>query len=92
MKLEDVGYSKYSFTAEMGANQSKTHDVYEKGSGPVVVIIQELPGIGEETLRLADNFINQGFCVVLPHLFGPLGRTSMPVSYTHLTLPTIYSV
>lgn len=77
MKLEDIGYSKHSFTAGLEANQSTTHDVYEKGSGPVVVIIQELPGIGEETLRLADNFVNRGFCVVLPHLFGPLGRTSM---------------
>ena len=26
------------------------------------------------------------------HVRGPAGRTHVPVSYTHLTLPTIYSV
>ncbi len=42
-----------------------------------MVIIQELPGIGPETLRLADEFVDRGFAVVLPHLFGPLEKTSI---------------
>ena len=54
-----------------------THDVYRKGEGPVVVLIQELPGIGRATLALADQLEEAGFSVVLPHLFGPLGRVSM---------------
>ena len=41
------------------------------------MIIQELPGIGQATLRLADRFVENDFKVVLPHLFGPLGRTSL---------------
>jgi len=41
------------------------------------MIIQELPGIGPETLRLADEFVAEGFTVVLPHLFGPLGKTDL---------------
>ena len=41
------------------------------------MIIQELPGIGPETLRLADEFVAAGFTVVLPHLFGPLGKTDL---------------
>lgn len=52
------------------------HDVYTKGDGPVIVIIQELPGIGQETLRLADKLVADGFRVVMPHLFGPLGKLS----------------
>ena len=48
-----------------------------RGEGKVVVIIQELPGIGQETLALADRFINRGYRVILPHLFGPLGKTRM---------------
>jgi len=77
LKLEDHGYTKSSFAGPLSSDKNATHDVYEKGSGSVVVIIQELPGIGQETLELAEAFISDGFCVVLPHLFGPLGRTSM---------------
>ncbi len=71
------GYDKAVFTAPVSSGADVTHDVYSKGDGPVIVIIQELPGIGPETLRLADHFESSGFHVVLPHLFGPLGRTSM---------------
>lgn len=71
------GYDKQAFTAPVAGGADITHDVYSKGDGPVVVIIQELPGIGPQTLRLADHFEANGFHVVLPHLFGPLGRTSM---------------
>lgn len=70
------GYEKQAFTAELLGGGTTTHDVYTKGEGPVVVIIQELPGIGQETLRLADLFVAEGFSVALVHLFGPLGRTS----------------
>lgn len=65
------------FTAQLGSGSHVAHDVYTKGAGPVVVIIQELPGIGPETLKLADNFVAKGFTVVLPHLFGPLGKINV---------------
>lgn len=42
-----------------------------------MVLIQELPGIGVETLRLADELVAAGFRLVMPHLFGPIGATSM---------------
>ena len=71
------GFEKSSFTAAAG-NSHIQHDVYRIGSqGPTVVIIQELPGIGPQTVDLAKRFSEQGFRVVLPHLFGPLGRVSM---------------
>ena len=73
-----AGYQSRSFTAPTVDGHSITHDVYRKGEGDrVVVIIQELPGIGPETLSLADRFVDEGFSVVLPHLFGPLGKISM---------------
>ncbi|MCO4770243.1 MAG: dienelactone hydrolase family protein [Deltaproteobacteria bacterium] len=71
------GYEKTVFEAPNAHGQVLRHDVYARGEGPVVVLIQELPGIGQETLRLADQFTHSGFSVVLPHLFGPLGRTAM---------------
>lgn len=70
-------YTKRKFKAKPSNGQNVIHNVYTKGNGPVVVIIQELPGIGKATLRLADKFETEGFTVVLPHLFGPLGRISM---------------
>ena len=54
-----------------------THDVYERGEGPPIVVIQELPGIGPETLGLADRLVSAGYRVVLPHLFGPLGEKAV---------------
>ena len=85
------GYQKRQFTAPLVAaglvtedpavsvkSVNAIHDVYTRGdASATVVIIQELPGIGPETLHLADLFVERGFRVVLPHLFGPLGKISM---------------
>lgn len=70
-------YNKASFSAACINGQQISHDVYRRGTGAPVVIIQELPGIGPETLRLADAFVARGFAVVLPHLFGPLEKVSI---------------
>ena len=70
-------YVKSQFTASTRFDDSICHDIYEKGTGPVIVLIQELPGIGKSTLRLTDKLVAQGFKVVLPHLFGPIGSTSI---------------
>ena len=70
-------YSSIPFNAICSAGQTISHDVYHRGSGPPVVIIQELPGIGPETMHLADEFVAQGFEVILPHLFGPLEKVSI---------------
>ncbi|GAB5555312.1 MAG: dienelactone hydrolase family protein [Saprospiraceae bacterium] len=70
-------YRKEIFSYKMRNNKTASHDVYTLGSGEkVVLIIQELPGIGQETLALADRFVARGYTVVLPHLFGPIGRTA----------------
>jgi dienelactone hydrolase len=70
-------YQKSAFTAETREGKSISHDVYSRGSGGPVVLIQELPGIGQETLLLADKLVDAGHEVVMPHLFGPLGKTSI---------------
>ncbi len=72
--IADYRCAPFAATATTGTRIS--HDVYRRGSGAPVVIIQELPGIGPETLRLADAFVARGFEVVLPHLFGPLEKIS----------------
>ncbi len=74
------GYEKRPFSAQLRDGGQLEHDVYARGAGPPIVLIQELPGIGQETLRLADKLNAAGYRVVLPHLFGPLGRTATPAN------------
>ena len=77
MPTQITKFIKTHFSAETISGYKIEHDVYTRGSGPVIVIIQELPGIGQSTLRLADKFIEAGFQVVMPHLFGPIGKTKV---------------
>ncbi len=70
------GYEKSQFSSDAMGGKPAQFDVYTKGKGPVIVLIQELPGIGMETLRLADKLEAAGFTVIMPHLFGPIGRLS----------------
>jgi dienelactone hydrolase len=70
-------YSVSAFASACSNGTRISHDVYRRGSGAPVVIIQELPGIGPQTLHLADELVARGFEVVLPHLFGPLEKISM---------------
>ncbi len=77
MPTQISAYAKKEFTAHSSEGKPLSHDVYERGKGKVCVIIQELPGIGQETLCLADTFVERGYKVILPHLFGPIGKTSV---------------
>lgn len=70
-------YERSEYTATTREGHSICHDIYQRGSGKQVILIQELPGIGQETLHLADRLVGAGFRVTLPHLFGPLGKTSI---------------
>jgi dienelactone hydrolase len=64
-----TGWQKAPFT---GAGL--THDCYEKGAGPGVVLIPEIPGITPEVLGLADHLVGEGFTVVIPSPFGQPGK------------------
>lgn len=68
------GFTKTRFAAPI-AGKSKAFDVYRMGAGPPVILMQELPGIGEEVIALCHRLANAGFEVWVPHWFGPLGRT-----------------
>jgi dienelactone hydrolase len=52
----------------------QTYDCYEKGAGPGVVLVPEIPGITPEVLGLADHLVSQGFTVVVPSPFGTPGK------------------
>ncbi len=62
-----------------------THDCYEKGSGPGVVLIPEVPGLTPEVLGLAQHLVDEGFTVVVPSPFGIPGR-AMTVGYAVSTI------
>lgn len=64
-----TGWSRTPFT---GAGI--THDCYEKGAGPGVVLLPEVPGITPEVLGLAEHLVGEGFTVVVASLYGVPGR------------------
>ncbi len=59
------GWVKSPFT--QGAT---TYDCYEKGSGPGILLIPELPGVTPQVLGLAEHLVDEGFTVVVPSPFG----------------------
>lgn len=67
----------FPFTAPLTSGQNTTHDVYVGGDGPPILILQELPGIGPETLELAAKLNASGFRVYLPHMFGTYGKIEL---------------
>ena len=74
----------FPFTAVLTTGGEVTHDVYVGGEGPPIMILQELPGIGPETLELAQRLNDSGFRVYLPHLFGTFGKTQTGKNFTRL--------
>ncbi|MFB2554827.1 dienelactone hydrolase family protein [Herbiconiux liangxiaofengii] len=67
---------------------TRTYDCYEKGSGPGVVLIPELPGITPEVLGLAEHLVDEGFTVVAPSPFGVPEKEGTP-GYTLRTVARI---
>ncbi len=64
-----AGFEEQEFTHE---GVSRT--VFRKGSGPGVIVITEVPGIHPGVIDFANMLAGQGFCVVLPELFGVTGK------------------
>jgi dienelactone hydrolase len=46
------------------------YPTYRRGEGPGVIVIHESPGLTPEVIEFADEVVEAGFTVVLPHLFG----------------------
>jgi dienelactone hydrolase len=55
-----------------------TYDCYEKGEGPGVVVLPEIPGLTPEVLGFGDHLVGEGFTVVIPSPFGTPGRPETP--------------
>ncbi len=55
-----------------------THPTYRKGTGPGVVVIHEIPSLTPEVIAFAEEVVDAGFTVVLPHLFGTPERPASP--------------
>lgn len=70
------GFDHFDFDGPLWGSDRTTHPVYHRGDGPPVIIWQELPGIGPQTISLANWLVDNGFRVYMPHLFGPLGQIS----------------
>ena len=51
-----------------------TRDVYRKGSGPVVIVVHEIPGITPAVERFAEEVVAAGFTVAMPNLVGTPGK------------------
>jgi dienelactone hydrolase len=51
-----------------------TRDTYRKGTGPVVIVVHEIPGITPAVERFADDVVHAGFTVVMPDLVGTAGQ------------------
>lgn len=67
------GWTRSEHTDDV-AGVPTTHPVWRRGTGPGVVVIHELPGLTAGVIRFGEELVAAGYTVVLPHLFGPVGR------------------
>lgn len=67
--MADLG----SWTRGEHTHAGRTHATYRKGTGPGVVVVSEIPGITPEVIAYAEEVVDAGFTVVMPHLFGTPG-------------------
>ena len=64
-----AGCDQSSFTHE-----GVTHPTWRKGTGPVVIVVHEIPGVTPKVIEFAERVVNEGFTVVMPLLVGDVGR------------------
>lgn len=74
------GWAVAPFTAAPLTGPPITHDVYERGSGPGVVLVPEVPGMTPQVIGLADHLVEAGFTVAVPSPFGEPGRAASPAA------------
>jgi len=60
-----IGWSRSKFS-----NDGVTRETFRKGSGPVVIIVHEIPGITPAVEKFANEVVDAGFTVVMPLLVG----------------------
>lgn len=62
------------WTCDSFTSAGITHDTYQRGTGPGVVVVHEIPGITPSVVRFANDVVAAGFTVVMPLLVGEAGR------------------
>jgi dienelactone hydrolase len=67
------GYSSFDFT-----DAGTTRQVFQRGQGPAVIVMHEIPGIHPLVLRFAERVAAAGHRVYLPSLLGEPGRAPSP--------------
>jgi dienelactone hydrolase len=58
------------FVCTSQTHAGMTHDVYQAGSGPALVVIHEIPGLHPGVIHFARRVVDAGFTAVMPSLFG----------------------
>lgn len=66
-------WTRSEHTADVNGSPT-THPVWRKGTGPGVVVVHEMPGLTTGVIAFAEELVAAGHTVLLPHLFGPVGR------------------
>lgn len=66
-------WTRSEHTAEVDGTPT-THPVWRRGNGPGVIVVHELPGLTLGVIRFGEELVDAGYTVLLPHLFGPVGR------------------
>ncbi len=51
-----------------------TFPTYRRGTGPVVIVVHEIPGITPTVAQFANDVVDRGFTVVMPSLVGTPGK------------------
>jgi dienelactone hydrolase len=62
------------WTESRFAHEGMEHAVYRRGSGPGVIVMHEIPGITPPVARFANLVVDAGYTVLLPWMFGEIGR------------------
>jgi dienelactone hydrolase len=72
--IQEVIMTFPDFSQTTFTYNNKTKNVYQKGNGPAVIIIHEIPGITPRVADFGRRVANEGFTAVLPDLFGTVGK------------------
>lgn len=72
------GFSVHEFTHDDPATGTITHRYYQRGTGPAVVVMPEIPGITPKVLDFAHRVARAGLTVYVPSLFGDDGASVTP--------------
>ena len=62
------------------ASDGIAHCVYQRGEGPGVIVLPEIPGITPEVEAFAESLVDGGYAVWLVSLFGVDGAPRSPAS------------